>query len=109
MSKWAYLTSSQKLEARPCKLLSIIVGNDGTNVGWLDVFNARTSDAPHKVARLYGESKGTEQYRWEGLELDRGLYIEFVSTIEWATVEWEPVGYPKGEKSVVDYIIEAES
>lgn len=98
MSTYTYLVASGKVTDRPCILHSIIVGNDGTNVGWLDVFNARTSDAPYKVARLYGDGKTTKQYHWKGLELARGLYIEFVSTIEWATIEWSPVGHSEGKE-----------
>ena len=57
MSAYAYVTANQKITDKPCILYSIIVGNDGTNVGWLDVFDASNVDAAHKVGRLYGDGK----------------------------------------------------
>lgn len=86
-----YITQSTKVTDRPCILHSIIVGNNSSSEGYVNVYNARSVDAPHKIAQLSGDEETTKQYSWSGLKLDRGLYVEFDANIDWVTVEWEPL------------------
>lgn len=91
MSAYAYVTTSQIISDRPCKLLSVIVITDGGGPGKVDIYDAGAINASYKVATLRCSGNAGQQYSWKGLELQRGLYVEMVEKADFVTIEWEPL------------------
>lgn len=109
MSIYTNLTNDSVVSTRPCKLLSITMTNFGSGDGRVDIYNERSAVASQKVVTLTQGSNDTIQFRWEGLEFDRGLYVNIVERTDDLTIEWEPIWEPPEGKSVVEYIIESAS
>lgn len=103
MSAYAYLVKSGLITDQPCILKSVIVVNDGSSEACVDIYDGQGAESSYVVARVYTIAKCSAQYRWEGLELSRGLYIGFDGHTDRCTVEWEPVGYPKREGATIEY------
>jgi len=95
MSAYTYLTSDTLVSRKPIRLLSVLLVNDGLNEAHVDIYDGRSSSDGNMVARCYCGAKDSKKYNWKGLELTRGLYVDFDDKTDRATVEWEPVGYGK--------------
>lgn len=98
MSAYIYLSDDHIVTGQPCKLLSVIVSNTGADNGKVIVYNARSAESGYEVAMLFCGANDAKQYGWQGLELSRGLFVEFVEKADFVTVEWEPVGYKPGQE-----------
>lgn len=94
MSAYHYTATDVRVSDKPCKLLSVIVVTDGGGPGKVDIYNGTSADSSYKVVTLRCPANQAQQYRWEGLYLDRGLYVDIVEKADFVTVEWESVGYP---------------
>lgn len=107
----AYLSTATDVVVtdEPCKLYSVVLTPSAGAVGDVTLYNGSGAESGYEITTLRTASGKTEQVRWRGLELNRGLYVDVGSNVTLLTVEWDPVGYPKKGKSVVEYITEAES
>lgn len=90
MSNYFYSTTDCLISRKPCKLLSIIIVTDGGGPGKVDVYNARGAIEADKAATLRCPANSSTQYRWQGLELEKGLYVDIVEKADYVTVEWLP-------------------
>jgi len=45
-----------------------------------------------------------QQFRWEGLVLTRGLYVDIVERAECVTVEWGPLDYSDDKREWIKYL-----
>lgn len=95
MSAWNYLTVDGIVSGRPCKLLSVVVTTDGTGPGKVILYDERSAVSGREIAVLLCEGNLSHVFRWAGLELTRGLYVDIVEKADYVTVEWEPMGYEK--------------
>jgi len=109
MPTYTYTTTDQGITDKPCILYSVIVHNDGANEGVVDIYDGTSAEAGYKVARLMCGVKSCQQYRWTGLKLTRGLYVDIVERAESAVVEWEPVGYSEKGREWVKALRESVS
>ncbi len=103
MSAYVYLTGDGLVTDKPCILYSVLVATDGGGPGKVEVYDGQGAESGYKVATLLSEGNNSRHFHWKGLELSRGLYIDIVEKADYVTVEWEPVGYPKGERHEVEY------
>lgn len=94
MPTYTYLTADRKITDAPCKLLSVLVSTDGGGPGKVEIYDSRNVDATHKVATLLCGGNLSLHFKWSGLELSRGLYVDIVEKADYITVEWEPLCSP---------------
>lgn len=97
MSAYQYLTADNIITNLPCVLYSVVVTTDGGGPGKVEVYDGERAEAGYKVATLLCGANSSIQFRWTGLKLTRGLYVDIVEKADYVTVEWEPVGYGKGQ------------
>lgn len=90
MSAWTYLTVDGIVSTRPCRLLSVVVTTDGGGPGKVELYDERGAVEGQKVATLLCSANQSKVFRWEGLELQRGLFVDFVEKADYVTIEWEP-------------------
>uniref|UniRef100_A0A6H1ZWU4 Uncharacterized protein n=1 Tax=viral metagenome TaxID=1070528 RepID=A0A6H1ZWU4_9ZZZZ len=84
---WIYLTATQTIHRKACKLFSIVVTPDGTNNTYADVYDGENTNEP-KVTRLRVVSTTSKKFSWpKGLDLQRGLHIVFETNLQAVTVE----------------------
>lgn len=95
MSAYTYLTDDMVVARKPVRLLSVVVTTDGTGPGKVVLYDGRGAETGHEVATLLCGGNLSMCFRWTGLELTRGLYVDIVEKADYVTVEWEPVGYEK--------------
>ena len=91
MSVYTYVVTDQLINRKPCKLLSVIVSTQGGGPGIVKVYDSRSANPPDLVLNLLGYGNHTDQFRFDGLEFQKGLYIELVEKADFVTVEWESV------------------
>lgn len=99
------LTDDGVVSNLPCVLYSLTITTEGGGPGKVQVYDSSKADAPYRIASLLCSANQSKQFRWEGLPLDRGLYIDIVEKADYVTVEWEPVGYRKRKGSKTEYTI----
>lgn len=109
MSSFTYLTVDGIVSTRPCKLLSVILSQEASGTGEVRLYDERSAEGSRLFATLLLNGDGSCQFRWEGLELQRGLYVDIYNKVDYVTVEWEPLVLPKREKTVYEHIIESAS
>jgi len=97
MSVYAYVTSDQKITDKPCILYSALLVNTGSNEGTIVIYDGAGAETGYEVATLMVGTKESKLYCWKGLELSRGLFVDIDDKTDMITVEWEPVGYSKGQ------------
>lgn len=89
---WKYLTASETIHRKKCKLHSIVVTPDGSNNSYADVYNGENTSEP-QVIRLRVVSTNSRKFNWPGgLELERGLHISFETNLSSVLVESELAG-----------------
>lgn len=98
MTAYAYLTESRLITDKPCELISILVATDGGGPGKVVAYDAQGAESGYTVATLLSAGNNSRHFHWKGLELGRGLYIEIVEKADYVTVEWDPVGYRRGDQ-----------
>lgn len=91
MSAYRYLTVDGIVSSRPCKLLSVLVVTDGGGPGKVELYDEVGAVENRKFATLLCSGNDSYHFRWQGLELQRGLYVDFVEKADYVTVEWEPM------------------
>lgn len=109
MSAYAYLTGDGVVSTLPCILYSVLVVNDGQNEATVDIYDGAGAESGYMVARVMTGAKSSEQYHWKGLELSRGLYVDFDSKADHVTIEWSPVGYSEKGREWVKLLRESVS
>lgn len=97
MSAYVYLTADNLVTNLPCILYSVTVTTDGGGPGKVELYDAEGAESAYKFATLLCEGNNSKSFHWKGLELSRGLYVDIVEKADYVTVEWEPVGYEKGQ------------
>lgn len=90
MSNFTYITDDRLVFSEPCKLLSLTISMEASGTGTVRVYDAHSALASQKVAEVYQYKDGSSQFRWEGLEMSRALFVEIYNAVDHATVEWEP-------------------
>ncbi len=95
MSAYRYLTSDAIVSGRACRLLSVVITTDGGGPGKIVLYDERSAVSGREVATLLCSANSSKSFRWSrGLELHRGLFVDFVEKADYATVEWEPAEGP---------------
>jgi hypothetical protein len=94
MSDYEYLTADRKITDKPCILYSVLVTTDGGGPGKVEIYDAAGAVTVQKVATLLCAANLSIHFRWKGLVLTRGLYVDIVEKADYVTVEWEPL--PRG-------------
>jgi hypothetical protein len=89
MSAWRYLTADQIVSRRPCKLLSVLISTDGAGPGKVEIYDGEEAFSDRKVATLLTAGDNARHFHWRGLELEHGLYVDFVEKADYVTVEFE--------------------
>jgi hypothetical protein len=103
MSAYTYLTADNVITDQPCILYSVCVTTDGGGPGKVELYDGQGAEPGYKIATLLCEGNLSMAFRWKGLELSRGLYVDIVEKADYVTVEWEPVGYPQKSEEFVEY------
>lgn len=91
MSAYSYVLTDQVISRKPCKLLAVTLTNTGSNEGTVVIYDGRSAESIHKVATLMVGAKQSKHYRWSGLELTRGLFVDIDDKTDMVTIEWAPV------------------
>jgi len=91
MSLYFHTTVNAVVATDPCKLLSIILSQEATGTGTVRVYDEQSAQSPQLVLELYVANDDSKQFRFEGLEMQRGIYVEIYSGVDHVTVEWEPI------------------
>ena len=91
MSAYTFIERDTIICPRPCKVYSVIVYNVGADEGKVALYDGTDSSSGRFITHLTCPAKRTEQYRFNGLECQRGLFVDFVEKAEEVMVEWEPI------------------
>ena len=97
MSALTYLTADGVVSTRPCRLYSVVIRTDGGGPGKVELYDGREAFSERKFATLLCGANNAIQFRWLGLEMQHGLYVDFVEKADYVTVEWQPAGDVKPE------------
>lgn len=109
MSDGEYLTADNVISTLPCVLLSVTVTPDSQGVGDVTLYDGQGAETGYEILTIRTASGCTNQVRFRGLELTRGLYVDIGSNVTCCVIEWLPVGYPKGEPEWFKALIESVS
>jgi len=107
MADYEYLTTDRLITNLPCILYSVVVTTDGSGPGKVEIYDGEGAEARYKIATLLCPANSSMVFRWKGLELSRGLYVDIVEKADYVTVEWSPVGYPKDKPEWFEALIES--
>lgn len=97
MSANFYLTGDQVITDYPCVLHSVTVTPSAGAVGDVTLYDGQGAESGHELLVIRTASGCTNQVRFAGVSLTRGLYVDVGSNVTCVVVEWSPVGYPKDE------------
>lgn len=91
MSAYTRLTNDGIVSTRPCRLYSVLVCTDGGGPGKVELYDGREAFSEQKVVTLLTPGNDAKQFHWRGLEMQQGLYVDFVEKADHVLVEWETV------------------
>jgi len=107
MPAYTYVVSDQRISEEACILYSVLLTNQGANEGEVVIYDGSGPEPAYKVATVKVGVKESKQYRWKGLSLSRGLYVDIDDKTDMVTVEWEPVGYSGEDREWVKVLRES--
>jgi len=88
-STWAWITSSQVLAKRPCKLYEVSVSPSAA-AAYATVYNGENTTEP-QVIRIDAAAKTLQHWKpAEPVRLDRGLYVALGDNVTGIFVQYEP-------------------
>jgi hypothetical protein len=91
MSAFAHFITSGMVSTRPCRLLSLVISQEASGTGTVRLYDEISVQASALMLEVYLDGDGSQQFRWKGIETDKGLYVEIYSKVDHVTVEWEPI------------------
>ena len=104
MSAYAYLTADNLISTKPCVILSVTVTPDSQSVADVTLYDGEGAESGYEILAIRTASGCTNQVRFRGLELSRGLYVDIGSNVTCCIVEWSPIGYPKDKPEWLEHL-----